>query len=258
MSIRALIADDELLARQSIRRFLKHHPDIDVVDECGDGQSAAAAILTHRPDLVFLDVQMPELDGFAVVNRVGVEQMPATIFVTAYDQYALAAFDANALDYLLKPFGKARFDRALARARERLTERPSHELMQRLLRTMEKASSEKKCVDRLPVAENGRIVFVKTREVQWIESAGNYARLHVGSRSHEIRETLSNLERKLDAKEFLRIHRSTIVNLRYVKEVHPWFHGYHRVLLESGQELRMSRYQQQVAERLGLHRVTGR
>jgi two-component system LytT family response regulator len=252
MNIRALIADDELLARQSIRRFLQHHPDISVVEECGDGQSAADAIVSHKPDLVFLDVQMPELDGFAVVHRVGVEQMPATIFVTAYDQYALAAFDANALDYLLKPFGKARFDRALARAQERLTERPDRDLIQRLLRTIENTNGDKNYMDRLPVTENGRIVFVKTREIQWIESAGNYARLHVAARNYEIRETLSNLERKLRPKEFVRIHRSTIVNLQYVKEVHPWFNGYHLVLLESGQELRMSRYQQQVAERLGL------
>jgi two-component system, LytTR family, response regulator len=256
MSIRALIADDELLARQSIRRFLKHHPDINVIDECGDGQSAAAAIATHKPDLVFLDVQMPELDGFAVVHRVGVEDMPATIFVTAYDQYALAAFDANALDYLLKPFGKARFDRALTRARERLTGHPDRGLVQRLLRTIENVSAAKNYLDHLPVTENGRIVFVKTSDIQWIEAVGNYACLHAASRNHAIRETLSNLERKLNPSQFVRIHRSTIVNLQYVKEVHPWFRGYHLVLLESGQKLRMSRYQQQVAERLGLRGYT--
>jgi two-component system, LytTR family, response regulator len=253
-SIRALIADDEPLARQSIRRFLKNHSDVSVVGECGDGQGAVAAIVSHRPDLIFLDVQMPELDGFAVVNRVGLEHMPTTIFVTAYDQYALAAFDANALDYLLKPFGKPRFDRALARAREHIAKRSNPELMQNLLRTMESIVTRQNYLDRLPITENGRILFVKTREVQWVESAGNYARLHLASSNYEIRETLSSLERKLNPKEFVRIHRSTIVNLHYVKEVHPWFHGYHLVLLESGQELRMSRYQQDVAERLGLHK----
>jgi two-component system, LytTR family, response regulator len=251
MSIRALIVDDEPLARQSVRRLLKNHPDIFVLDECGDGQSAVATILSHRPDLVFLDVQMPELDGFAVVNRIGVEHMPATIFVTAYDQYALAAFDANALDYLLKPFGKARFDRALSRVRERLAAHPDPEIIQRLLRTIA-SSAGKIYVDRLPVAENGRIVLLKTREIQWIESAGNYARVHISSRHYEIRETLTNLERKLNPRDFVRIHRSTIVNLQYIKEVHPWFHGYHVVLLENGQELRMSRYQTEIAERLGL------
>ncbi len=256
MNIRALIVDDELLARQSIRRFLKHHPDVHVVDECGDGQSAAAAIVSHKPDLVFLDVQMPELDGFGVISRVGLEQMPATIFVTAYDQHALAAFDANALDYLLKPFGRARFDRALARARQRLTDLPDRHLLQRLLQTIENGSGDKNHIDRLPIAENGRIIFVKTREIQWIESAGNYARVHLSARNYDIRETLSNLEQKLDPKQFVRIHRSTIVNLHFVKEVHPWFNGYHLVLLEDGQELRMSRYQQQIAERLGLHRTS--
>ena len=252
MSIRALIVDDEPLARQSIRRFLKDHADVSVARECGDGQSAIAAILSCKPDLVFLDVQMPELDGFAVVHRVGIEQMPVTIFVTAHDRYALAAFDANALDYLLKPFGKNRFDRALNRARERLTRAPDRDTLQSLFRTIEMASEQRAYVDRLPVMENGRIIFVKTREIQWIESAGNYARLHLLSRQHAIRETLANLERKLNPKEFLRIHRSTIVNLQHVKEVHPWFHGYHLVLLESGQELRMSRYQRDVAERLGV------
>jgi two-component system LytT family response regulator len=250
MCIRALIVDDESLARQSVRRFLKDHHDVEIVGECGDGQSAVSAILANRPDLVFLDVQMPELDGFAVVDRVGIEQMPATIFVTAYDQYALAAFDANALDYLLKPFGKARFNRALGRARERLAGGPDREVLRRFLQAID---GHKKHVDRVPVMENGRIVFVKTRDIHWIESAGNYARLHVASGHHEIRETLTSLEGKLNSREFVRIHRSIIVNLHYVKEVHPWFHGYHLVLLENGQELRMSRYQKEVAERLGLH-----
>jgi two-component system LytT family response regulator len=175
--------------------------------------------------------------------------MPATIFVTAYDQYAVAAFDANALDYLLKPFGKARFDRALGRARERLTGLPDPETLRRLLQAMGRQSVH---FDSVPVAKNGRIVFIKTRDIHWIESAGNYARLHLTSSHHDIRETLTSLEAKLDSKEFVRIHRSIIVNLNYVKEVHPWFHGYHLVLLESGQELRMSRYQRDVAERLGL------
>jgi two-component system, LytTR family, response regulator len=252
MSIGALIVDDEPLARQSIRRFLKDHPDISVVEECSDGQSAVVAIARHKPDLVFLDVQIPELDGFAVVASVGVEQMPATIFVTAYDQYALAAFDANALDYLLKPFGKTRFDRALNRARTRIGANTGQDVMQRMLRAMETMAEEKTYVDRLPVMENGRILFVKTQDIRWIESAGNYARLHVAACHHDIRETLTSLEGKLNPRDFVRIHRCAIVNLQYVKEVHPWFHGYHLVLLEDGQRLRMSRYQQAVAGRLGL------
>lgn len=252
MTVRALIVDDEPLARQSIRRFLKHHPDVSVAAECGDGQSAVNAIRAYKPGLVFLDVQMPELDGFAVVARIGVEQMPATVFVTAYDRYALAAFDTNAVDYLLKPFGKARFDRAVNRALERLLKQPDEERIQRLLRTIEMASEQKEYVDRLPMMENGRIIFVATSAIQWIESFRNYVRLHLAGRHHDIRETLTNLENKLNSKEFVRIHRSTIVNLRYVKQVHPWFNGYHLVLLQNGQELRMSRYQQGVAERLGV------
>jgi two-component system LytT family response regulator len=178
MSIRSLIIDDEQLARHSIRRFLKHHPDIEVLGECGDGQSAVNAILAYKPDLVFLDVQMPELDGFGVVHRVGAEQMPVTIFVTAHDQYALAAFDANALDYLLKPFGKARFDRAMGRARERLAGLSDREQLTRVLQTVMNQNGH---FESVPVANNGRIVFIKTRDIHWIESAGNYARLHLAS-----------------------------------------------------------------------------
>ena len=254
MRIRALIADDEPPAREGICRFLRHHPDIEVVQECCDGESAVTAILDQQPELVFLDVQMPELDGFRVIERVGVDRMPATIFVTAYDHYALAAFDTNALDYLLKPFGRVRFDRALTRARERLSSRPDRELMQSLLQTVARAATQTNYADRLSVYQNGRILFVKTVDIQWIESAGNSAVLHVATGQYAIRESLSALEERLNPKEFLRIHRSTIVNLRYVKEIHPWFQGYHLVLLENGKELRMSRYQHQVAERLGLRR----
>ena len=257
MSIRVLIADDEPPARASIRRFLRYHPDLDVVQECCDGESCVTAILDQQPKLLFLDVQMPELDGFRVIERVGAEKMPATIFVTAYDHYALAAFDANALDYLLKPFGKARFDRALTRARERLSMRPDRELMQSLLQTVTKAAIQTSYVDRLSINKNGRIIFVKTVDIQWIESAGNSAVLHVAAAQYAVQDSLSALEQQLNPKEFVRIHRSTIVNLHYVKEVHPWFHGYHVVLLENGRELRMSRYQHQVAERLGIRKSNG-
>ena len=251
MSISALIVDDEPLARQSVRRFLADHSDIHVAGECRDGQSAVAAIKSQNPDLVFLDVQMPELDGFGVIDRIGVEHMPTTIFVTAYDQHALRAFDVSALDYLLKPFGKARFERAMTRARERLAGYSNHADIKRLLRVMERAGSES-YLDRIAVTENGRIFLLKTNDIHWIESAGNYARLHLASRNYDIRETLTSLESKLSPRSFVRIHRSTIVNLQYVKEVQPWFHGYHLIVLENGHELRMSRYQTEVAERLGL------
>src|SRR5205814_6616545 len=243
MKIRALIVDDEPLARRSIGRFLKSDLEVQVVAECGDGESAVKTILAEKPGLVFLDVQMPEVDGFEVVRQVGADKMPVTILVTAYDRYALRAFDANAVDYLLKPVGQERFARALARAKERIAEKPNREATERLTALLGRIAARDETLERLAVAENGRILFVKTSEIDWIEADGNYARLHAGARKYQIRGTLSNLERKLNPRHFLRIHRSTIVNVHRIKEIHPWFHGYHVVLLENGQELRMSRYQ---------------
>lgn len=252
MTIRAVIVDDEPLARRGILRFLKNDSELEVVAECGDGQSAVDAILAKKPDLVFLDVQMPEMDGFEVVSRVGPEKMPITIFVTAFDRYAIRAFDANAIDYLLKPVGVRRFTKALARAKERIAEKSRHETAQRMIATLEEIKHQEEYLERLPVSENGRIVFVKTKAIDWIEADGNYAQLHVGPRTYEIRETLNTLERKLNPRDFLRIHRSTIVNVHLIKEIQPWFHGYHLVLLQNGKELRLSRYQGEIAKRLGL------
>jgi two-component system, LytTR family, response regulator len=252
MSIRALIVDDEPLARESVRRFLKAHPDVQIVGECGDGKSAVAAIRNDSPDLVFLDIQMPEMDGFAVLHNIGFERMPVIVFVTAYDQYAVRAFEENVLDYLLKPFGKARFERALARVRECITRPGGRDAGQRILRAMESITGRRTWLDRVPVLENGRIVYIRAEDIEWIEAAGNYARLHAGARCHDVRETLTALEGKLDPNEFVRIRRSTIVNMRHVKEVHPWFHGYHLVVLANGEKLRMSRYQRDVADRFGL------
>ena len=252
MKLRTLIVDDEPLARRGLLRFLKDDPEIEVVAQCGDGQSAVAAILGKKPDLLFLDVQMPEMDGFEVVRRTGAERMPATIFVTAYDRYALRAFEASAIDYLLKPVGKPRFEKALARAKERVAERANRDAAQRIITMLARLKAQGAYLERLPVSENGRILLIKTKDIDWIEAKGNYARLHVSGRTHEIRETLSALEQKLDPQGFLRIHRSTIVNVHLIKEIQPWFHGHHLVLLHNGQELRMSRYQTGVAERLGL------
>jgi two-component system LytT family response regulator len=252
MKIRALIVDDEPLGRRGVLRFLKNDPGVEVVAQCGDGQSAVDLILGSNPDLVFLDIQMPEMDGFEVLRRVGPQKMPVTVFVTAYDRYAVRAFDANAIDYLLKPVGKARFERALARAKERIAERSREDVGERILAALEQIKRQDKYVDRLPVSENGRILFVKAKEIDWVEADGNYVRVHVGARTHEIRGTLNSLERKLDPRDFLRIHRSTIVNVHLIKEIQPWFHGYHLVLLQNGQELRMSRYQNEIASRLGL------
>jgi two-component system LytT family response regulator len=252
MSIRALVVDDEPLARRTIRRFLDKDTGVDIVGECGDGESAVQEIQEKKPDLVFLDVQMPEMDGFQVISKVGANEMPVTIFVTAYDHYALRAFDANAIDYLLKPVGKARFERALTRAQRRIAGELKHDEVHRIISSLERLTAVQTYQDRLAIPKNGRVQFVATKDIDWIEAEGNYVRLHVGKREHEFRETLAGLEERLNPSEFLRIHRSAIVNIQRIKEIHAWFHGHHRVLLEDGTVLRMSRYQREIARKLGL------
>lgn len=251
MAIRALIVDDEPLARRTVRRLLAEHPDIEVIGECGDGASALTTILEQQPDLLFLDVQMPEMSGFDVIRRLGADRLPATVFVTAYDEYAVAAFDANAVDYLLKPIARQRFARALARARHDLAAQFSVEKLTSLLAGLQ-SSAAGNYLERIPVAEDGRILYVDADDVAWIGASGNYARLHAGARTFEVRETLTSLEAKLDPRHFARIHRSTIVNVRRVKEVQPWFHGHHVVILQTGERLRLSRYQRAAARRLGV------
>jgi two-component system LytT family response regulator len=249
--IRALIVDDELPARRSLRRFLDRKSGVEVVGECGDGETALAAIREKKPDLVFLDVQLPEMTGFEVIRKLGTT-MPVTVFVTAYDRYALRAFDANAIDYLLKPFGKDRFERALERARQRIAGNVGVAEVRRLLATLEQMPGQRKYPERLSVSRNGRIFPVAVEEIDWIGAEGNYARLHAGELTYDVRETLTGLEEKLDPRYFLRIHRSTIVNVRRVREIRPWVRGHHVVVLKNGEELTMSRYQREVAKRLGL------
>lgn len=249
MTLSALIVDDELLARKALLRLLKQQRDVSVIGQCGDGESAVEAIRQMRPELVFLDIQMPEMDGFQVVEAIGVEQMPVTVFVTAFDQYAIRAFDANAVDYLLKPFTSDRLFRALARARERCLGRQDKEAAQRLFSLLD-SRLQSNYAQRLPVAGGGRILFISVTDIEWIEAEGNYAKLHVARHVYDVRETLQTLMEKLDPREFVRIHRSTIVNVRRIREVQPWFRGGHIVLLQSGEELRMSRYQRVAVERL--------
>jgi two-component system LytT family response regulator len=249
MTLRTLIIDDEPLARTALSRLLKRDRDINVIGQCGDGEAALQAIQQLQPDLVFLDVQMPEMDGFQVVEAVGIEQMPVTIFVTAYDRYAIRAFDSNAVDYLLKPFASDRLSRAVARARDRCQGRQDKETARRLFSLLG-SRYQFDYVQRLTVASGGRILFVSVAEIDWIEAEGNYARLHVERRIYDVRETLQALMEKLDPREFIRIHRSTIVNIRRIREVQPWFQGSHMVLLQSGEELRMSRYQRDAVDRL--------
>jgi len=252
MRIRALVVDDEPLARRAVRRLLDHDADIEVVAECGDGRTAIAAIGRLQPDLVFLDIQMPEMDGFEVVREVGVDLMPVTVFVTAYDRHALRAFEAHALDYLVKPFSEARFAEALRRARQHIAGNLNQEALRNVVAALGAGEGRNPYAQRLPVAHDGHVIFVDTAQIDWIEADGNYARLHVGAHAYELRETLTRIEQKLNPQDFVRIHRSTIVNLRSIREIHPWFHGHHLVVLKSGQELRMSRYQREVARRLGV------
>ena len=243
MKYEALIIDDEPLARRSIRKCLKAFPEFVVAGECGDGESAVTAICQLKPDLVFLDIQLPECDGFDVIRAVGRDKMPVTIFVTAYDRYALQAFEAHALDYLLKPFSDDRFRDSLLRARQALEmgkqQPPNHQLS----RLLEEMNRKKKYVERIPVPTKGRFLFVNVRDLAWIEAEGNYLRLHGTGGSHLLRSNMNDMEARLDPTRFMRIHRSTIVNLQRIRELQPWFHGHHRVVLTGGQELKLSRYQ---------------
>lgn len=237
----ALIVDDEPLARERIRTLLKTEREIHVVGECGDGKRAVKAIRRRRPDLVFLDVQMPEMDGFAVLEALQPEEMPVVIFTTAYDKYALRAFEVHALDYLLKPFDRERFQTALARACEQIERRKNGTLNRRLLSLLAGRAAGQKPVERLVIKSGGRITFLRADEVEWIEAAGNYLRLHAGREEHLLRETMGGMEARLDSEKFVRIHRSTIVNLDRVKEMQPSFHGDYVVLLHDGKRLTLSR-----------------
>ena len=239
MIIKTLVVDDEPLARERLLRLLKEETDIELLGECGNGREAAQAIRRFSPDLVFLDVQMPEMDGFAVLEELGPRQTPAVIFVTAYDQYALRAFDVHALDYLLKPFNRERFHNALTRVRESLEHSRLGQLDERLLSLLE--DMRHKHSERLVIKTSGRVFFLKTEEVDWIEAAGNYVKLHTGRNCHLLRETMSHLESRLDPNKFLRIHRSTLVNIDCIKELHPLFSGDYSVLLRNGAELTLSR-----------------
>jgi two-component system, LytTR family, response regulator len=251
VSLRVLIVDDEPPTRRALRRHLAAHADIEVIGECGDGASAVAAIRSHHPDLLFLDIAMPEVSGLDVVREIGVESMPATVFVTAYDQYALQAFDAEAVDYLLKPFTKERFARALIRARERIAGRLNVDDMRRALAAIARVEAPK-YAQRFTVESGGRLVLVNVDEIVWIRSNGNYARIRAGSCTYSLRETLARLETQLDPRYFARIHRSTIINVRRIREIQPWFRGHHVVILDTGEHLRMSRYQREAAKTLGL------
>jgi two-component system, LytTR family, response regulator len=242
MPIRCLIIDDEPLARDKLRSFLEAEPDFEIIGECRDGKEALLRIEAERPDLIFLDIQMPELSGFEVLENLNPEALPNVVFVTAFDQYALRAFEVHAVDYLLKPFDRERFKSALERARLEHDRRQIGEMRKQLLALIGDLQKEKpQYPDRLVVKSSGRVVFLKVEEIDWVDAAGNYVRLHAHGESHLLRETMSRIEEKLDPRFFLRIHRSTIVNIERIKELQQQFHGDYLVVLKSGQRLTLSR-----------------
>lgn len=252
-TIRALIVDDEPLARDRLQALLTAEQDVEVVGQCRDGEEAVSAIVEHHPDLVFLDVQMPQMDGFEVIDAIGSDRMPLVIFVTAYDTHAIRAFQVRALDYLLKPFDRDRFSDALQRARRQLEDQSSGDLGRRLLALVKDLRRDQPRTDRLVVKSGGRLFFLRTDEIDWIEAAGNYVRLHVGSSAHLLRETMNAIESRLDPEKFFRIHRSRIVNMERIQELQPWLNGEYAVVLRTGERLTLSRgYREKLQDKLRL------
>jgi two-component system, LytTR family, response regulator len=250
--LRTVIVDDEPLARERLASLLSAEPDIEIVRQCRDGEEAVSAIDQLTPDLVFLDVQMPALNGFEVIEAVGPDKMPLVIFVTAYDQHALRAFQVRALDYLLKPFDRERFQEALQRARAHIQRDETGDLGRRLLALVKDLRRDQPKTDRLVVKSGGRLFFLRTDEIDWIEAAGNYVRLHVGTASHLLRETMNSIEARLDPEKFFRIHRSRIVNMERIQEMQPWLNGEYAVVLRNGTRVTLSRgYREKLQERLG-------
>ncbi|MBS1875944.1 MAG: response regulator transcription factor [Acidobacteria bacterium] len=235
MGIRTLIVDDERLGRERLRQMLATEPDIILQGECRNGTEALEQLRARSADLVFLDVQMPELDGFRLMEVAPPECLPLVVFVTAYDEYALRAFEVGAVDYLLKPFDQARFTKTLERVRTRIgaADRPD---LSAAFETVRRSRTS-----RLAVREGSRLTVVKTEAIDWVEAADNYVCLHCGPSTHVLRETLHSIEALLDGNTFVRIHRSIIVNLDRVKELQPWFRGDYRVILHDGTKLSMSR-----------------
>jgi len=250
--LRAVIADDEPLARQRLRMLLQDVEWLEVVGEAKDGTSATAAIQKLRPDLAFLDVEMPNGSGFDVIESVGAAKMPFVVFVTAYDKYALKAFDVHAIDYLLKPFDRDRFRDALTRVRHQFERVTGGELERRLLQLVQDLTPTPQRLERFVIKSGGRVFFVPTCEIDWIEAAGNYVKLHVGTDEHLFRETMNAIEAKLNPDAFFRIHRSHMVNVERIRELQPWFNGEYVVFLKNGTRLTLSRgYREKLQERIG-------
>ena len=250
--IRVVIVDDEPLAREMLREMLQSDPQVTIVGESSNGREALEVINSTAPDLLFLDIQMPELGGFEVLENLGKAAIPHVIFVTAYDHYAVRAFEFHALDYLLKPFDQERFDLAWERAKIQILRERNGGVDQRILALLEELKAGSKYLERLVIKSAGRIYFLETHDIDWIEAEGNYVSVHSGKKAHLLRETISSLEAQLDPRKFVRIHRSSIVRIDRIHELQPWFHGEYRVILQGGTQLTLSRnYREKLQEALG-------
>ena len=250
--IRALIADDESLARKFIRRMLKDDHDVEIVGECSNGKETVAMIKKENPDLVFLDVQMPEMDGFAVLEAIGIERLPEIIFATAYEQYAIRAFELHALDYLLKPFDQARFKDAIKHAKERFHSERQNDGRMQISALLENIKSKPQYLERLVIKAGGRITFLSTDEINWIEADDKYVHLHTSKTTPMVRQTLSAMETQLNPERFRRVHRSAIVNVERIAELQPLFSGEYSILLHDGTKLTLSRnYKDKLFDLLG-------
>ncbi len=233
--------DDEPPAREKIKSFLEPEEDVEIIAECGDGPAAVDAIERYAPDLLFLDIEIPGLDGLEVIERVDADRMPVTVFVTAFDRYAVKAFEKHAIDYLLKPFDKARFHRTLDQVREQLDRSDNRQLNEQLQTLLAGLRQRKRYAERLTVKSPRGMRLLRAEDVDWIDAAGNYVRLNSDGEAYLLRETMSSIESRLDPEMFLRIHRSTIVNIERIREIRPLQHGEHLVILDGGQRLTLSR-----------------
>jgi two-component system LytT family response regulator len=252
MKTRTIVIDDEPLARDRLLKLLRAEPDIEVVGEAKNGREGVELIRRLKPALAFLDVQMPELDGFGVLGELKAEERPAVVFVTAFDKFALKAFEVHAVDYLLKPFDKERFQTALKRALDQLARSQPETMHDQLSALLQELRPVAPPSDRIAVKGDGRVVFVKVADLDWVEAADNYVSLHVGRDTHLLRETMTNLEQRLPREQFIRISRSTIVNMERIKELQPLFHGEYAVILRDGTKLTLSRSHRDKLQQLGL------
>ena len=255
-TMRTIIADDEHLARKKLRLLLGSEPGVQVLAECRDGQQTIDAVNALKPDLLLIDIRMPDLDGFQVLGKIAPDEMPVVVFTTAYDQFAIRAFEAHALDYLLKPFDGERLHHAIERARTELLKRHNRDLTSRILDLVAKNANPKtesrQAEDRMVIRTGGKVVFLDVKEIDWIEAAANYVKLNVGKDSYLMREGIGSISARLDPDRFVRIHRSVIVNVRKIKELQPCDSGEYIAVLKSGKELSCSRgYRTQLQRLIG-------